>query len=90
LNLAVDPSFRRQGIARRLLDQVLGSAPGSEWFLEVRESNIAALNLYKELGFQLSGRREDYYRDPHEAAIVMRFFSWYCHDAQSAVGDRLP
>jgi ribosomal protein S18 acetylase RimI-like enzyme len=89
LNLAVDPSRRRCGIARRLLEQVL-MAPDTTWFLEVRESNLAARKLYEALGFQSSGRREEYYEHPPEAAIVMRFLSWYCHGAQSAVGDRLP
>ena len=88
LNVAADPSRQRQGIARRLLEHVLARASGA-WFLEVRESNTAALNLYKQFGFQPSGRRERYYRDPPEAAIVMRVFSCYCHDAQSAAGGRV-
>jgi ribosomal protein S18 acetylase RimI-like enzyme len=88
LNLAVDPYYRHRGIARRLLEQVLADS-GTTWFLEVRESNTPALNLYKGLRFYPAGRREDYYENPREAAIVMRFFSCYCHDAQSAVGDRL-
>ena len=45
------------------------------WFLEVRESNDAAINLYKTLGFAATGRRENYYSEPPEAAIVMRVFS---------------
>ena len=89
LNLAVEPSERRKGIARRLLEEVLAVHQGV-WFLEVRESNTAALNLYKRFGFQPAGRREDYYRAPPETAIVMSFFSCYCHGAQSAIGDRLP
>jgi polysaccharide biosynthesis protein PslH len=84
LNLAVDPSRRRQGIARRLLEAALEN-PETAWFLEVRESNAAALNLYKGLGFEASGRRDAYYDNPLEAAIVMRKFSCYRHDAQLAV-----
>lgn len=90
LNLAVAPYWRRHGIARRLLELELSGAPGVTWFLEVRESNARALNLYQQLGFSPVGRREGYYDSPPEAAIVMRFFSCYCHDAQSAIGDRLP
>lgn len=74
LNLAVDPDYRRRGIARALLAGALADAPGA-WFLEVRESNAAAVRLYSQFGFTLAGRRADYYRDPAEAAIVMRFFS---------------
>ncbi len=74
LNVAIDPRERRRGIARRLLERALAGSRG-EWFLEVRESNTAARDLYISLGFQPAGRREEYYRDPPEAAIVMRFFS---------------
>ncbi len=74
LNLAVDAAYRRQGIARALLQHQLASARG-EWFLEVRESNTAALSLYRSCGFQPVGRREGYYSEPCEAGIVMRFFS---------------
>jgi [ribosomal protein S18]-alanine N-acetyltransferase len=88
LNVAVAPSHRRRGLASRLLEEVL-TGSSDAWFLEVRESNTAALNLYKALGFQPAGRRENYYDNPAETAIVMRFFSWYCHGAQSAIGDRL-
>jgi len=76
LSLAVDPAHRRQGIGRKLVDAELRSAPkGTTWFLEVRESNIAAISLYAAVGFTAAGRRPGYYHDPAEAAIVMRFFS---------------
>lgn len=76
LSLVVDPAKRRQGIGRALVDAELASSSrGTTWFLEVRESNIAAISLYTSVGFTTSGRRPDYYRDPAEAAIVMRFFS---------------
>jgi ribosomal-protein-alanine acetyltransferase len=74
LNVAVEPALRGTGIGRILVETVLATAPGW-WFLEVRESNIAAVNLYKTLGFTLEGRRENYYHDPVEVAIVMRVFS---------------
>ncbi len=74
LNLAVDPALRRRGIARRLLEEELGRGEGS-WFLEVRESNAAAIHLYQALGFRPAGRRENYYNNPPETGIVMRFLS---------------
>jgi ribosomal-protein-alanine N-acetyltransferase len=89
LNLAVIPSCRRRGIARRMLKEELDRSKKT-WFLEVRESNFAAINLYKIMGFSPVGRREQYYQDPPSAAIVMSIVSCYCHGAQSAVGDRLP
>lgn len=69
LNVAVDPAFRRCGIATALIAQVLSKS--GEVFLEVRESNLAARQLYTKLGFVECGRREDYYQAPTETAIVM-------------------
>jgi [ribosomal protein S18]-alanine N-acetyltransferase len=74
LNVAVALSERRRGIARRLIAAELERARG-QWFLEVRESNIAALNLYKACGFQEAGRRNSYYHDPPESGIVMKLNS---------------
>jgi len=74
LNLAVDPSARRRGVARRLLQNALAQRRGT-WFLEVRESNSGAIQFYEVLGFQRAGRRKDYYREPAEPGIVMKFDS---------------
>jgi ribosomal-protein-alanine acetyltransferase len=74
LNLAVAPERRRQGEGRALLGAAFESlhARGvSRVFLEVRESNAAAIAFYSKHGFSKSGRREGYYRDRFEAAIVM-------------------
>jgi ribosomal-protein-alanine acetyltransferase len=75
LELAVPVSHRRKGYARFLLRNFLGLAQGRDTrqiFLEVRESNSAALALYREFGFEQSGRRANYYRDPIEAALVLQ------------------
>lgn len=74
LNLAVDPAARRKGVALRLLESELDHREGS-WFLEVRESNAAAIALYESLGFRRVGVRKNYYNDPLEEGIVMRFLS---------------
>ena len=74
LNLAVEPSFRRQGIGRRLLQTLLAGPPNTVW-LEVRESNAIARNFYGIMGFQEFGRRVEYYSSPDEAGIVMKFHS---------------
>lgn len=73
-NLAVAVGRRRRGLGRRLVRTVMRSAraAGAEHvFLEVRESNDAALGLYRSAGFRLLGRRTGYYRSPPEDAIVM-------------------
>ena len=74
LNIAVDPAERRTGIARRLLADVLARVKGA-WFLEVRASNDAAIRLYESVGFTRAGNRRNYYYEPAEDAIVMRFYS---------------
>jgi len=72
LNLAVSPEARRTGIGGRLVEQVLLEASGPV-FLEVRVSNHPARRLYEALGFKPVGLRPEYYRDPPEDGIVMRF-----------------
>ncbi len=74
LNLAVDPSRRRHGVARALLEAELGRGK-NQWFLEVRESNQGAISLYQSAGFRVAGRRESYYSNPLEPGIVMKFDS---------------
>jgi ribosomal-protein-alanine acetyltransferase len=74
LNLAVDPPARRKGIAQALLAHEL-EGRGGEWFLEVRASNVEALNLYERLHFKRVAVRNNYYQNPPESAIVMRIFS---------------
>lgn len=71
LNLAVAPAHRRRGLARLLLERVALARPVA-LYLEVRESNQAALSLYRALGFVACGRRPGYYRSPPEAAVLMR------------------
>jgi ribosomal-protein-alanine N-acetyltransferase len=74
LNLAVERKSRRRGEGGALLKAALEEfqARGvSRVFLEVRESNEAAVAFYGEHGFSKVGRREGYYRNPEEAAIVM-------------------
>ena len=75
LNVAVDPSFRGKGLAGQMLDALLielAARGVRKAFLEVRESNAAALGLYGSRGFTEIGRRRAYYRRPVEDALVMR------------------
>lgn len=74
LNVAVDPAVRRSGIATELIRTELRERPGT-YFLEVRQSNGPARQLYRMLGFEEIGTRPDYYDDPREPAIVMRIHS---------------
>ena len=73
-NIAVHPSFRRQGIGRTLLQDVLDDARQRKLrlvVLEVRPSNTEARTLYEAFGFRVTGRRRGYYYDTGEDALVM-------------------
>lgn len=74
-NIAVDRNAQRRGLGRQLLRAFLDRARerGSAVFLEVRESNLAARNLYSAMGFVQAGRRRSYYRAPEEDAVVLKF-----------------
>jgi [ribosomal protein S18]-alanine N-acetyltransferase len=70
----VDPDYRRQGIAQKLLAHTLldGLQSGGEkGFLEVREGNLAARRLYEKFGFEDIGLRKKYYQDNGENAVMM-------------------
>ncbi len=74
LNLAVDPAYRRRGVATFLLGYGLRLAKrygAKKAFLEVRASNHAAIQLYKKMGFCEVGRRRRYYLETREDAVVM-------------------
>lgn len=75
-NIAIAASSRRQGLAVRLLTEFLDliRRENAECvYLEVRQSNRAALALYKKLSFIEAGRRPSYYQHPQEDAILYKF-----------------
>lgn len=72
--LGVLPSGRGQGIGTRLLVRLLQEARTrgvTRATLEVRENNLVAQRMYAALGFEVRGRRSDYYTDTGEAALLM-------------------
>jgi len=72
-NVAVDPQYRRQGVADELISAFLrfGQAKLAFLTLEVRASNAPAIALYAKHGFAEVGRRRNYYEAPREDAILM-------------------
>jgi ribosomal-protein-alanine N-acetyltransferase len=75
LTVGVVPAARRQGIARRLMANLLAAARGRgavEVFLEVRVDNTAARALYTGDGFAEVGLRPGYYDRGRVDAVVMR------------------
>ncbi|BCH20270.1 ribosomal-protein-alanine acetyltransferase [Mesorhizobium sp. L-8-10] len=78
LTIAVARAHRRQGLGWQLMDAVLRelhSERAEALFLEVDESNVPAVHLYRRLGFQEVGRRPAYYQTADKGrsgALVMR------------------
>lgn len=72
--LGIDPEYRGQGLGELLLSHLLLQA--HNWSLEratleVRASNTTAINLYQKMGFEIAGRRKDYYPIPPEDALIL-------------------
>ncbi len=75
-NLAVAGEARRGGLATRLVSELLerARADGAKAvLLEVRESNVAARQLYEKWAFEQCGRRRGYYSEPSEDAVLYRY-----------------
>lgn len=75
MNVAVHPSYRRQGIAELLIMKLIEKLCEAESHclsLEVRASNEAAIALYTKMGFSVVGKRPRYYHNPKEDALIMR------------------
>ena len=73
-NFAVDLAYRRRGIGKALLKETLDRIKkmgGELVFLEVRVSNLAAQNLYRQFGFQIHSIRKKYYSDNGEDAYLL-------------------
>lgn len=73
--IAVDKPYRRKGIACRLLQTALQDAARygiNAATLEVRQSNQAAINLYKHFGFSAQAVQKRYYLDNDEDALILR------------------
>ena len=75
MNVAVDPAYRRMGVAKNLLVRLERDLSAKEVYsltLEVRASNAPAITLYASLGFVQVGRRPNYYHKPKEDALILR------------------
>ena len=74
-NIVVASSVQRRGLGTQLVQELLDlarSRGAQVVFLEVRESNSAARALYSKSGFVETGRRNSYYRNPEEDALVCK------------------
>ena len=78
LNLCVRQEERNSGLGRKMVEFLVNQARRrgmQSIFLEVRESNTAAIHLYQSLGFNEVGMREEYYpaASGREDALVLAF-----------------
>lgn len=74
-NVSVDSARRREGIGKCLVQALLAESRKRgcrRIFLEVRQSNDAAIRLYQGCGFVRVGVRKNYYTKPQEDALLMR------------------
>lgn len=74
ITIAVHPSFRKRGIASRLIEFMLEEGRRNDVetiSLDVRPSNSAGLGLYQRFGFRQIGVRKGYYQDNDEDALVL-------------------
>lgn len=77
-NIAIDPNYRQQGLARSILNNLITELEAQKikvLWLEVRESNAAAIALYQQIGFNEISIRKNYYptKNGHENAIIMAY-----------------
>lgn len=74
MNVSVSPAHRREGVASKLMAELFRLTDGSgktQYTLEVRVSNAAALEMYRRCGFRSAGTRPGYYADNREDALIM-------------------
>ena len=74
INVATHPDHRRRGAGGMLMDRIVSDARARRFdqlSLEVRVSNEPAIALYRAYGFEIAGRRKNFYTCPREDAYVM-------------------
>jgi [ribosomal protein S18]-alanine N-acetyltransferase len=78
-NIAVHPDFRQRGYGRMIMKELMRVAYRAgeiiQMTLEVRVTNVPAIDLYTSMGFEVAGRRKGYYEDNGEDAYIM-----WCHN----------
>lgn len=74
-NVAVHPDCRRRGYGRRIMKELMRVAWRAgeivQMTLEVRVTNVPAIDLYMSMGFEAAGRRKNYYEDNGDDAYIM-------------------
>lgn len=72
-NIAVSKKHRGIGVGSELLKTLIDHSVKNHFLflsLEVRKSNLPAINLYKKFDFLNMGIRKNFYQDPQEDALI--------------------
>ena len=75
ISIAVLPEYQRKSVGHALMRKIMEgmiSYNATECFLEVRVSNLPAINLYKKLDFEISRTKKRYYADGENAYLMSR------------------
>lgn len=79
VNVLVAAKIRKRGVGSAMLEALLEECKKRELkklFLEVRESNIPAIALYKKYGFEKISERKKYYGDGETAVVMVKNFDY--------------
>lgn len=73
INFAIHPLYQGKGLGFTLLKQSMELLQFQQCLLEVRNSNHSAISVYKKIGFEIISQRANYYKDPIEDALIMKW-----------------
>ena len=74
LSISVTKKIQSKGVGALLLQSMLDQCAAMNYkkiFLEVRTSNLQAINFYQKFGFSKDAIRDNYYTDNSEDALLM-------------------
>ena len=73
LNIAIDVTYQHQGYGKQFFKEILENyLQYGDVYLEVKQSNFPAINLYLNFGFEEIDIREAYYADGEDAVIMVK------------------
>jgi ribosomal-protein-alanine N-acetyltransferase len=75
VSIAVLPEYRRKGVGKALINTAIEGMRfynAKQCFLEVRMTNISAVGMYKNLGFEVTRTIHGYYADGEDAYVMSR------------------
>ena len=73
--IAIHPDYQHQKLGSKLLEEVIKDAKAKKTrtlTLEVRASNIKAINFYKKFGFKVTLVKEAYYSNGEDAIYMIK------------------